>query len=283
MQLGIMTRTFQRATLEEVADAVCLARLPAVQLNLVSASLDPLPRKLDADTAQRIGDVFQARGLTVSAISANFNSIHPDPDIRRDAIRAFSVVASRSQALGGRILTMCTGTRDPGNMWRKHPENASADAWRDLLETASALVQIADDHGLTVAFEPEVVNVVDNAEKAERLIGEIGSPRLRVLFDPANLIRPVDLPDTERRLREDLARLAPYIAIAHAKDVARPLTGSTECHRVTASQGLLDYSTYLRGLATCGFDGALIMHDLAETEIEACRLMLQSLAPAGVL
>jgi len=104
-------------------------------------------------------------------------------------------------------------------MWRKHPENASPEAWRDLLETANALVRIADDHGLTVALEAEVVTVVDSAEKAERLIGEIGSPRLRVLFDPANLIRPVDLPDTKPRLSEGLARLAPYIAIAHAKDI----------------------------------------------------------------
>ena len=61
------------------------------------------------------------------------------------------------------------------------------------------------------------------------------------------------------------------------------VTGSTKCHRISAGQGLLDYSTYLRGLATCGFDGALVMHDLAETEIEASRLTLQSLAPAGVL
>jgi|GEM_PF-3055521 len=63
MQLGIMTRTFRRVTLEEVADAVCGARLPTVQLNLVCAGLDALLQQLDSGTAPRIGDVFRARGI----------------------------------------------------------------------------------------------------------------------------------------------------------------------------------------------------------------------------
>src|SRR5207249_7430916 len=62
-------------------------------------------------------------------------------------------------------------------------------SWNEMVETMRALVRHAEASGVDLAFEPEVVNVVDTAEKAERLIAEVGSPRLRLVMDPANYFR----------------------------------------------------------------------------------------------
>ena len=277
MLLGIMTRMLARPTLEGVADAVRSHGLQAVQLNLTSAGLDALPSELDEETATRIGDVFWERELVVAAVSANFNAIHPDPAVRAEDIRRAGLLASRCHALGSRMLTMCTGTRDLENMWRHHPENSAASAWSDLLQTTRQLLHFAEQHDVTVAFEPEVVNVIDSAEKAQRLLEEIGSPRLGVLLDPANLVRPHDLPDTRPVLQDAFARLAGRIVMAHAKDVVPPGPGESECRRVTAGAGLLDYEYYIQQLVTSGFDGALVMHDLSEGEIDGCRDRIDAL------
>jgi len=280
MLIGIMTRTFHRPTLEEVADAVRLAGLATVQLNLVSAGLPPLPDRLERDAARRIGDVFFERGLSIAAVSANFNCIHPDPCVRTAAVKRFALLASRSKDLGTHILTMCTGTRNPDNMWHAHPDNADAEAWQDLVGVARDLTRIAEDCGVTVAFEPEVFNVVNTAAKAERLIAEVGSTQLRVLLDPANLVHPCDLPDTRPMLQDAFARLGPFIAMAHAKDVLPPLPDSDECRRVAAGAGMLDYPEYVRGLVHCGFQGPLVMHDLDQTEVENCSALLRRLLSA---
>jgi sugar phosphate isomerase/epimerase len=210
-------------------------------------------------------------------VSANFNSIHPGREVRREGIRRAGLLASRCAALGARIMTMCTGTRDPDNMWRKHSGNMDRDAWCDLLQTTHLLVSFAEEFDLTLVFEPEVVNVIDSAATAQRFLEEIGSPRLRVLLDPANLIRPEDLPNTQPVLRDAFQRLGPYIAMAHAKDVASPALGDSECRRVAAGQGQLDYAYYLEQLDVCGFGGALVLHDLTEVEIQGCRSMLERL------
>lgn len=278
MLLGIMTRMLVRPTLEDVAEVIRAYGFDAVQLNLHSAGLPSLPDELTRDLALRIGDIFRERELAVAAISANFNAIHPDPATRAEGIRRAGVLASRCEALGTRILTLCTGTRNADDMWRSHPDNADPSAWRDLLQTTRHLLRFAEEYNLMLVFEPEVVNVIDSAAKAERLLEEVNSPRLRVLLDPANLIGPQDLPDTRPVLRDMFQRLGPYIALAHAKDVAPPLPGDKECRRVTAGQGRLDYAYYLAQLEGCGFNGALILHDLDERDIAACRSMLQDRA-----
>src|SRR5205814_2476973 len=142
------------------------------------------------DTARRIGDAFQRSGVEVSAVSGTFNVIHPDRDWRRECIRRVDLLAERCDLLGTRVITLCTGTRHPTNMWRHHPDNAQPEAWTEMVETMRALTCHAETAEVELAFEPEVVNVVDSAEKAERLIEEVGSPRLRLVMDPANYFHP---------------------------------------------------------------------------------------------
>ena len=277
MQLGIMTRMIARPNIEDVAEAVRNYQIQAVQLSLLSAGMPALPADLSEESAFRLGDVFRSRGLTVAALSANFNAIHPDPAVREEGIRRTGLLASRCAALGTGIVTFCTGTRDAENMWRRHPGNAEPAAWDDLLATTRRLLRYAEEYQLTLVFEPELANVIDSAIRAERFLDEIRSPRLRVLLDPANLIAPGDLSDTRAVLMDAFERIGPYVALAHAKDVAGPAFGELECRRVTAGKGCLDYACYLDRLSAFDFHGALIMHDLAESEIDECRSMLHDI------
>jgi len=48
-------------------------------------------------------------------------------------------------------------------------------------------LQIAEACDVTLAFEPEVANVIDSARKGRRLLDEMRSPRLKVVMDAANL------------------------------------------------------------------------------------------------
>jgi sugar phosphate isomerase/epimerase len=271
MRLGVMTSVLPRPTIEAVAEAVRGAGLQAVQLNLDSAGLDPLPAEFEAGAAQRIGDAFGRSGVEVSALSGTFNAIHPDRDWRQECIRRVGLLAERCELLGTRVITICTGTRHPTNMWRHHPDNVLPEAWAEMVETMRALARHAEAAGVDLAFEPEVVNVVDTAEKAERLIEEVASPRLRLVMDPANYFHPDMLPRMGEVLEDVFARVGRFIALAHAKDVRLPDVGGDECVRPGAGTGVLDYELYMRLLRESGYDGGLIMHSLSEAELPASR------------
>jgi sugar phosphate isomerase/epimerase len=275
MRLGVISGHLPRPTIEAVAQAVRAAGLSAVQLGLDSAGLEPLPAHIDDATASRIGEAFVREGVELSAVSGTFNAIHPDRVWRAECIRRVGLLAGRCDRLGTRVITLCTGTRHPTNMWRFHPDNARPEAWEEMVETMRALVRHGEANEVDLAFEPEVVNVVDTAEKAERLIAEVSSPRLRLVMDPANYFHPDMLPRMSEVLEEVFARVGRFIALAHAKDVRPPEPGQDECVRPAAGTGVLDYAHYLRLLRATGYDGALIMHSLSEAELPASKAYVE--------
>lgn len=275
IRLGIFAKTFikpavqQRgghpACLLDVLDAVKAHGLDCIQFNMACAGLASMPDEIDPGLAGRIGLAVRERGIWMAAVSGTFNMIHPDPIHRQAGLRRLRVLAGACPAMGTEVITICTGTRDPEDMWRRHPANDSPDAWRDLLATLSEALRIAEDANVTLAFEPEVANVVDSAAKGRRLLDELHSPRLKVVMDAANLFHAGELPRMGEVLEEAFALLGEDIIIAHAKDLSR----DGEAGHEAAGTGLLDYDLYIRLLRQYRFDGPLILHGLSEAQVPA--------------
>src|SRR5439155_11898990 len=168
--------------------------------------------------ADRIRREAQSRGLTLAAISGTFNLIDPDREKRRRGLNRLKTLAAACKRLGTSVITLCTGTRDPEDMWKRHPENDSPEAWRDLLISMTEVLAIAEEYEVIFGVEPELGNVVNSARKARRLLDEMKSARLKIIMDPANLLHAVELPRMTRIFEEAFTLLGHEIVIAHAKD-----------------------------------------------------------------
>ena len=280
MRLGIFAKTFARPSPEGVFDAVAGHDLRQTQFNMSVAGLPPLPDEIAPALADRVREAAAERDIALVAISGTFNMIHPDLGVRRDGLRRLGVLASACERLGTSTVTLCTGTRDPEDMWRRHPDNARPETWRDLLATMQEALQTAEEHGVTLAFEPETSNVVDSAEKGRRLLDEMRSPRLKVIMDAANLFDAEDpvrrLSRSEEILEEAFEFLGGDLHLVHAKDVK--WSGEV----VAAGKGDLDYDLYLKHLSEAGYGGPLVMHGLAEEEVEGSLAFLRrKLAEVG--
>ncbi len=143
---------------------------------MACAGLPTLPEQIDAALIERIRQAMETRNLTMVAISGTYNMIHPDPVQRADGLRRLGVLMQACHGLGTPIITLCTGTRDAANMWRRHPDNDTPQAWHDLLTVMRSAAMMAEQAGVSLGIEPELSNVVDSAEKARSLLDEIGSP-----------------------------------------------------------------------------------------------------------
>jgi sugar phosphate isomerase/epimerase len=270
MRVGIFAKTFARSSLGETLDVVRTHRICCVQFNMSCAGLPPMPKEIPAELTDRIRGEMERRNLTMAAVSGTFNMIHPDCGKRREGLRRLGVLADACGRLGTSVITLCTGTRDPEDMWRHHPENDSPGAWRDLLSSMEQAVRVAEEHEVTLAFEPEVNNVVDSAEKSRRLLDEIRSSLLKVVIDGANLFHEGELSYSREVLDTAFELLGEDIVIAHAKDVKS--TGEV----VAAGRGELDYDRYLENLRGVGFEGPVILHGLGESEVEGSVAFLRA-------
>jgi sugar phosphate isomerase/epimerase len=278
---GVFARTFARPSPEGVFDALASHGLRETQFNMSVVRLSPLPEEIDSALTDRVRVAAAERRIALVAVSGTFNMIHPDEEVRRDGLRRLGVLAGACDRLGTSTVTLCTGTRDPEDMWRRHQDNARPEAWRDLLATMQGALETAEEYGVSLAFEPEAANVVDSAAKGRRLLDEMRSLRLKVVMDAANLFDAKDptrrLSRSEEILEEAFELLGGDLLLAHAKDV----NGSGEV--VAVGKGDLDYDLYLKYLNEVGYRGPLIMHGLAEEEVEGSLAFLRcKLAEAGI-
>ncbi len=141
------------------------------------------------------------------------------------------------------MVTLCSGTRDPDNMWRAHPGNLAGDAWTDLRRTLDDLLVAAAEAGVRLGIEPEPGNVVRDAPTAARLLDELGHDApVGIVLDPANLLSPETISRQSEILAEAVDLLGPSVVGVQAKDVAA--SGSA-----AAGAGLLDYPAVFRQLA----------------------------------
>jgi len=262
MEPGIFETTFPRTTLEAALDAVAARGLRWIQFDLASAGLPSLPELIPDELAERIGRAAAVRGIRLAAVSGTYNMVHPDPRVRERGLAGLRAIAAACQAMGASAVTLCTGTRDPENMWRRHPANGTPEAWRDLLASLAAALAVADEFDVLLAFEPEPANVVADAARGRDLLRELTHPRLKVVLDPANIVASDSGRPPSAVLDEAFALLGGDIVVAHAKDLD---ANGAFC---AAGRGVVPWDHCLGLFRSVGFAGPLILHSLGEDDAD---------------
>jgi sugar phosphate isomerase/epimerase len=274
MRIGIFAKTFAGHDPAVVLRAVRDAGFSCTQFNLASADLDAMPAEVPDSVSAAIANASRDSGVRIEALSGTYNMIHPDPAVRAHGLERLGVVIAAAARLGVPMVTLCTGTRDPDDQWRAHPDNTTPEAWRDLCVEMTHAAALAERRGVDLGIEPEQANVIMSAADALRLFRDIGSPRLRVVLDPANLFEHADAAEAARIVADAVANLAGHIGMAHAKD--RDARGAF----CTAGTGIVDFPAFLARLREAGFDGPVIAHGLSAIEAPGVAAMLTRSMPA---
>ena len=262
--LGAFARIFRVQTPAELVDAFHAHTLTQVQLNLSTFGLPTIPTTEEVSTPDldRIAHELDSGGLRLWGISATYNTAHPDADYR-------SSQAERAAEFIGRIggtrtiaATLCSGSRNPTDMWGFHPDTGSEAAWRDFRESLDILLPAAERGGVLLAIEPEPANTVLDVDRALRLQQELGgsADHIGFILDPANLIMHVDEAKRRYTLERAFAELGPRTICVHAKDTvawASTLRGT----------GVVDYELVARLYHDLPQRVPLIIQDASEAEL----------------
>jgi sugar phosphate isomerase/epimerase len=211
--------------------------------NFAAVGRSTLAADVGDDAFGTVREAFDAAGLGIPSVSATFNAVHPDADLRAAqtarAVRLIGLVPE----LGAEVVTLCTGTRDAEDMWRAHPRNVDPSAWADLRRSLDPLLEAARDAGVRLGIEPEPANVVRDAPAAARLLDELGPDApIGIVLDPANLLTPATVARQDAILDEAITLLGARTLCVQAKDVVA--SGYS-----AAGAGLLDYPGVFAALA----------------------------------
>lgn len=193
---------------------------------------------LDATQLDRLAGALGAAGVAVSAIGSPVgkSGVHEllAPELER--LRRVCGVAER---LGARTVRVFSFFIPEGTL--------PADCRPAVMEKMAALASLAEERGVLLAHENEKGIYGDTPQRCADILGTVGSPALRAVFDPANFVQCGVAPYTGA-----YPLLRPWIEYVHVKDA---LAGSGEV--TVAGQGDGEVRDVLGALASSGFSGVL--------------------------
>lgn len=198
--------------------------------------------------------------LPIEVINGTFNMAHPDEDVRKEGIRRFALLTEAAEVLGAKYISLCSGTRYAEHLWTYSPENRTAAAWDDMLDTIKRAVELAERHSVTLAIESEVANIIDSPENARCVMDTVGSERLKMILDCANLFhRGRAHPEYVQETIEHAFELyGEDIVIAHGKDI-REGDGIDFCG---TGRGIVDFPFTAQLLKKYGYTGDMFLHGI---------------------
>lgn len=185
--------------------------------------------------------VFAREGLDVAVLGCYLNLAHPDPAKLKEIQSLYYGHLRAAALMGAGVVGTETGA--PNAAYKTDANTHSAAALESFIRGLAPVVACAERWGVPVAIEPVFKHIVYDADRALQVIKAIGSPNLRVIFDPVNLLCPENADSRERIFAETMDKLGEYIAVVHLKDFTR---GSNGLVSVAAGTGEMDYTSILR-------------------------------------
>ena len=262
MHIAIFAKTYPRPTLAETFAAAAADGLHHLHFNFSCCpGLSALPETIPDDYVLEIQQTLRTQPVQLIGVSGTYNLLHPDQRRRAHGRRAVAAIAERCPALSIPLVSLCTGTHDPDDKWRHHPQNATPESFAEVLREFEHLIPIAEQYGLLLGVEPETANVINGPERARELLDALQSDRLKIILDPANLFEMAPPNEVRERIVRAVELLGPDIAVAHAKD--RTAAGRV----VPAGRGAVDFGFLIERLRGVGYGGPLVLHGLSETEV----------------
>ena len=223
-----------------------------------------------------IGSAFSRHGVGIEVLGCYINPIHPDAPTRRELLGLFKEHLRHARDFGCNIVALESGSLNADQS--PHPSNAGETAYQDLLGSMEELVVEAERCGCVVGIEAVTSHVLSSPEKMRRLLDDIPSSHLQVVFDPVNLLSSANCLEHGEIMRRSFDLLGDRLAVVHAKDF-RILDGNpVTC---PAGSGLLDYPLLLTWLARHKPEIAVVLEEVPAGQVAACRrfLLNQSIMP----
>ncbi|WP_416517502.1 sugar phosphate isomerase/epimerase family protein [Bifidobacterium asteroides] len=216
----------------------------AVQLSLARqfpdlASVDRINPGMGQTCRRQLG----AHGVDVAVLGCYINMIHPDPVRREALLRQFEAHLRFARCFGAPMVASETGSVLPEPTSRTEA-NFTEEAYRQARTSISRLVAYGERMGTMVGIEPGINHPICSVARTRRLLDEIDSPYLGVVFDPTSLIFAGNAGEQMDLARAGFDAFADRILAVHVRDY-RIVPGEEQVQPCDNGEGIMDVPAVL--------------------------------------
>ena len=246
-QLGAMTIPYARWSLDRALAGIAGAGLSAVGLRGLDADGPILPERPTARDCADLRRRVEAHGLTPALLFASRGEGDPAERLRRDVDTVAELGIPQLLVIPVSPAPKFPGERPVG----EHPGEmvwfTRVEAWLRMLVPA---VRRAERRGITLVLKPHG-GIAGTAEDLALLVERIGSPAVRICYDPGNVVYYEGV-----RPESDLPLVADLVRAVCIKDHRG---GRAVADFPTPGDGDIDHVAIFRTLRAAGFAGPCLI------------------------
>ncbi|MDQ0877071.1 sugar phosphate isomerase/epimerase [Paenibacillus sp. V4I3] len=274
MGIGTLAHAAGHLPLKQLTEKLSGRGIDFVQLALSKAisDIDTSLGRLSPALANHIGEQFHRAGIRIGVLGCYINPIHPDPQQRRHEINRFKEHLRFARDFGTSIVA--TETADLTTYLSQDSERYEAIGWATLKQTVEELAEEAERWGVFIGLEPVFTHTLSSCDKMVRILDEVPSSNLGVVFDPVNLLPPTAIDSQDVFLDQAFAAFGDRIVLAHLKDV---VIQNDKLKEVRSGKGIFQTKSFLEKLylAKPGID--ISLEQLADDTLDETFQYVRSL------
>jgi sugar phosphate isomerase/epimerase len=229
-----------------VDDALC-EHIRAMGFSGVVAHVAGDPFMADIGALDYLKDMLTKHRLRWVQLWGWYPSIVTDDDmVRAQGIRAASEIIRLGALAGVDSIGMRPTSMSSVGPWSPHPANYHPDTEARLIDSLRQIAATAARYQMPIALECHVLTTLHNPEVIWRVLDAVGSPWLKVNFDPVNFVGDLHSAYGITGLLNRLFDLIGSVAIsAHIKDVCVEDDLVVHIREALLGEGLMDFDTLL--------------------------------------
>ncbi len=193
----------------------------------------PTPQPLLDD----IRTALTERNMIVTVLGCYINPALADEEARLAQVNTYISAMPAAKYLNAR----CIGTETTRFVGNAEEHKAAMDR---LVDSMKRMSEAAEQYDVYIGVEPVSSHTLNRPELVPELLERVGGDRIRIIFDPINLITPADMADQTAFLTRCKECFGDKIVAIHVKDFRFDENGrKTEAGLF---QGDFDWNAFLR-------------------------------------
>ena len=215
LNIGLRGHDVEAEDLSELSQKLKEYGISNVQLVLKKSCKGFKEGMFSPSFAKKIGETFTKNNIEISVLGCYINPSNTNKEILEKDMAYFVESLKYAKFMNAGVVGLETGfvgdTCIPEN-------NQTEEAYQYLLSNMKVLRDAAEKLGVMIAVEAVSCFVINSPERMYRLVSDLASPNISVIFDPLNLITISNYKDQDNIIRKMFELLSDKIAVIHLKD-----------------------------------------------------------------
>ncbi|MBQ7974424.1 MAG: sugar phosphate isomerase/epimerase, partial [Clostridia bacterium] len=215
MNIAMRAHDFETNTLEELTAKCNKYSITHIQLALKKSIKDFQEGEFSPGYAKSIGDELNKSGVKVSVLGCYINPSETNPQRLQKNIDYFVENLYYAKYIGADMVGLETGFVGEKLDVNK---NNTEEAYRHLLKTMKILCTEAEHIGVKIGIEGVHCFVINTPQKMKRLIDDLESDNVCVIFDPVNYLNYDNYTNQDNIINDYFNLLSNRTEVIHLKD-----------------------------------------------------------------